>query len=1298
MAFFNDHNHTVYSNLRLIDCINKPKDLIDRAIQLGLSGIAITDHEALCCHIEVNQYAQKIKETYPNFKIALGNEIYLTNTREPKQNYYHFILIAKDALGHKALRILISKAWYNTYYASMERVPTLKSDLMDVMREYKGHVIATSACIGGELGQNLLHQKLMFQAGETDAEAERNICAYLDFCIEVFGEDFYIEVAPGESPDQIYVNKRLWEIAQQYNLKIIPGTDSHYLSKDLRFAHKAYLNSKDGEREVDTFYEYAYLMSEDECRQHLRASFDDETIDWMFECSQMMQESIQDYSLERPQQIPTVEINPPAPNAWWGVNNDYADDFGKGGAYELLGNLFTSSEPQERQWINDVWDALNERIGFWGDHEDYVERIQTEAEVIKFIGERLGTCLFSYFNTFKHYIDLFWDCGSIVGPGRGSATGFLSNYLLGITQLDPMKWNLPWWRFLNKERAELPDIDIDLAPSVRPLIFEKIRQERGELGCVQVVTFGTEGTKSAIQTACRGYRYQDENGVELYPDGIDNDIALYISSLIPQERGFLWSLNDCINGNEELGRRPVTTLIAELNKYPGLLSIIQNIEGVVKQRGIHASGVILYDEATIYDTAAIMRSKEGDLTTCYDLHMAEAAGDTKYDFLVTEVCDKMIQCYNLLKKAHEIPDVTLRVFYDRYLHPEHIDTNDHRIWDHLMKGDVLDIFQFNSGVGLAMAKAIKATNPLEMTAANAMIRLMSEAGVESQQDRYIRIRDYGLAVFDAEMHRANLPEKMIAAMHKYCDTYYGCCAIQEQMMQILMDPDIAGFSLKDANDARKIVAKKQMKRIPELRQKVYAAIGNAHQADYIWEVAVRPQLGYAFSLNHSLPYSFVGIQTILLATIFNPVYWNAACLIVNCGAVDPESKGQTDYGKIAKAVNDIKSRGINVSPIDINISEYGFTPNAATNSIMFGMKGLLNVGEDVVAAIINHRPYESFEDFCGKVKLTRQPMISLIKSGAFDKFGERKYIMAQYIWMTCDRKKRITLQNMAGLIRRNMLPQELDLQRKVFEFNRYLKDKCGGHGDYYFLDERAIMFLNTAYPDIPLDNLGPGSKWSYMMSVKIWDKVYQKEMDVVREWMKNNQQEALYRLNKEIFTDDWYKYASGNYSSWEMEVMCLYDHEHELAHVNRTRYGLSDYFQLPSEPIVESLWRGRIPIYRLSRIYGTVIAKNKIKSQVTLLTTEGVVTVKFTKEFFAMFDRQISQRGADGVKHVVEKSWFNRGSMLVVTGMRRGDEFVCKKYSATRGHQLYKIDEVFANGNLALRSERASGEAEDGEE
>lgn len=166
------------------------------------------------------------------------------------------------------------------------------------------------------------------------------------------------------------------------------------------------------------------------------------------------------------------------------------------------------------------------------------------------------------------------------------------------------------------------------------MIFEKIREERGEFGVVQVVTFGTEATKSAIQTACRGYRSEE------YPDGIDVDIAQYMSSLIPQERGFLWEINDVIYGNEERDRKPVTSFLEEVNKYPGLLDIIVYICGLVNKRGVHASGVILYGDNP-FETASFMRSPGWDLVTCWDLHEAEAAGDTKYDFLVTEASDKL---------------------------------------------------------------------------------------------------------------------------------------------------------------------------------------------------------------------------------------------------------------------------------------------------------------------------------------------------------------------------------------------------------------------------------------------------------------------------------------------------------------------------------------------------------------------------------------------------------------------------------------------------------------------------------
>lgn len=1281
-TYFGIHNHTMYSNIRLLDCINRPTDLIDKAIELGLSGIAITDHECLSAHMEVNQYARKIKEKHPDFKVVLGNEVYLIDKRESGIKYYHFILAAKDAIGHKALRELSSIAWYYAYAdRGMKRVPVLKEEMEKIMSKYRGHVVATTACMGGELSTLTYEMAQAERVNDmTNATIRyRQIQEFVEWCLGVFGDDFYIECAPSTAEDQCITNRKLYRIAQAYDIPIIVGTDAHYLTKEDRFIHKSYLNSKDGEREVDDFYRFAYLMPYDEVYDLLKNCFDNGIIaEQILANSERVRDKFTDYSLERKQMVPKVPVT------------DYprcdGDVFSN---CPTLNELLKSDNPQERYWVYECYQELMNK-GLCND--EYLARLETEADVIKYIGEKLDDCLFAYFNTFKHYIDLFWECGSIVGPGRGSATGFLSNYLLGITQLDPIRWNLPYWRFLNKERAELPDIDIDLAPSKRPAIFEAIRRERGELGLIQVATFGTEGTKSAILTACRGYRSAD------YPDGIDVDIAQYMSSLIPQERGFLWSINDVVYGNEEKDRRPVAPFIREVNNYPGLLDIIMSIEGLVNKCSSHASGVILYGNDP-FETASFMRTPSGDLITCYDLHKAEAAGDTKYDFLVTEISDKIIKCFELLTEDGVIESANLRDLYNKYIHPEVIDTSDPRIWSYLAAGTVMDVFQFSTGVGLAIAKKLKPQNPMEMTAANAMMRLMSERDKESQQDRFVRIQRQGLKVFDQEMDAALFTPDQKALMHKHCDQYYGCCALQEQMMELLME--VAGFSLGEANNARKIVAKKQMSKIPELREQVYRNFDKVQSANYFWENAVAPQLGYAFSLNHSLPYSFVGIQSIYFAMSFNPIYWNTACLIVNSGATDEDAGGATDYGKIAKAIGDITNAGINVSLANINKSGFGFAPDVENNRILFGLKGMLNVGDDLVAAIIANRPYSSPKDFLNKVKPGKQAMISLIKGGAFDEMEDRMFTMAWYIWETCDKKSRITLQNMGGLIKYSILPEdtaERIMARRVYEFNRYLKaitkaDKYS-YKDMYSLDARAIEFLC----EIDCEHLTVTDNVSHYIRVKDWDAVYQKYMDIFRAWIAQDKTKILNDLNEQIFLEDWNKYAQGNLSSWEMEVLCFYYHEHELAHVNNDRYGFVDFYKLPEEPVVEKTFtkNGKdIHIFKLNRICGTCIAKNKTKSTVTILTNTGVVNVKFRKEYFTMFDKQISVRQPDGTKKIMEKSWFNRGNMIVVTGIRSGDDFISKKYASTGGHQLYRIEEILPNGELILKDSRYQGGIEE---
>ena len=1313
MERFEVHVHSEYSNIRLLDSINKIKNILKRAGELGLAGITLTDHECLSGHIKMNKLAKEIQKEYPNFKVALGNEIYLVDTRENGIKYYHFILIAKDAEGHKQLRQLSSLAWLNSYYdRGMERVPTLKADLRQIIKENPGHIIATTACMGGELSTLALqlYNARQIKDEQTAATAHAKIIEFMQDMINIFGKDFYIECAPAASRDQIIVNKMLYNIAQSFGVSMVIGSDAHYLRKEDRYVHKAYLNSKGGEREVDDFYEYSYMQEEEEIINHLSKSFPTEFIMNMFHNSLEIYHKIENYTLEHNQTIPKVEIKvfPKAENFYPHACISRKMNIREN--YPTLTKMLMSDDIYDRYWVN----VCLQRLLELGKYKiNYLERLEEEARVKSIIGEKLGTNMFAYPITLQHYIDMFWDCGSLVGAGRGSSCSGLNHYLLGITQLDPLEWNLPFWRYLNEERTELGDIDLDLCPSKRPLILRKIKDERGmnfipeinditrqNCGCTLIATFGTEGTRSTILTACRGYRAED------YPEGIDVDTAQYLTSLIPSERGFLWTLEDVMYGNAEKGRRSVTPFINEIEQYPGLVEIMKGISGLINKRSSHASGVILFDEDP-YEFGCFMRTPKGEVITQYDLHDAEAAGMTKYDFLVTEVEDKLRETISLLQKYGEIPkDLSLREVYDKYFHPNVLPLDRMDCWTALEQGSVLNIFQFDSDVGSQAAKKIKPTTIMEMSDSNGLMRLMTaEKGQETPMEKYVRFKN-NINLWYDEMKREGLTTEEQKVLEPYFLQSYGVPPSQEQMMMMLMDKNICGFSLAEANAARKIVGKKQMDKIPELHQKVLDTAVSPQLGKYVWTFGIGPQMGYSFSVIHALAYSFIGYQTIYVATNWNPIYWSTACLIVNSGSLEEDEEYEidenedvvkkekgTDYAKNAKAIGDIISKGIKVSLVDINNSSYSFEPDINNNQILFGMKALSNLNADIIEKIESGRPYFNLKDFMLRCPLTKTIMINLIKAGAFDEIeknslGNRKNIMAYYISQISEPKTRLTLQNFNGLIQRDLIPQELEMQVRVYNFNKYLKTRKVGK--YYTFDDACITFFNKFYSS-ESDKLEIINGITCIIQDK-WDKIYQKEMDKAREWLKDNK-EILKAYNLSLFKEVWDKYAAGTISKWEMDALCFYHGPHELQEVNTYKYGIVDFFSLPSEPQVDYFFKrggNKIPIYKLHRIIGTVIGKNDNKSTVTLLTTTGVTTVKFSREYYAMFKKQISQIGADGKKHVVEKSWFTRGTMIMVTGFRRDDMFVGKTYAATKGHQLYKITKVI-DGDIVLQHERWSG-------
>jgi len=1312
---FEVHSHTMYSNLRLLDSINRPKDLINKAIELELSGIAITDHECISSHPEINFYQSEVQKEHPNFKIALGNEIYLTDTRDSGQRYYHFILIAKNKIGHRALRELSSRAWMNSYWdRGLERVPTLKSDLEEILTKYPNSLIGTTACLGGELSVNTLELIKCEKTNDTNgaAIAHNNIVNFLLWCKNIFGEDnFYIECAPGTSREQILVNKRFPAIAKAFGLKMVVGTDAHYLKKEDRYVHKAYLNSKFGEREVDEFYEFAYLQDNSEIIEHLKASdFSDEFINEMFENSYGIYEKIENYSLAHAQTIPHVEVKD-YPKIDKGA---FAKD-----EWPVLSSMFQSDDKIERYWVNQCSNRLD-KLGKL--NHQYLDRLEEEADIKRTISEKLGTNMFAYPVTLQHYVNLFWECGSIVGAGRGSSCSGLNHYLLGITQLDPIQWNLPFWRYLNKERVELGDIDLDLCPSKRPKILNEIKKERGQnfkaeiddlskknLGCTLIATFGTEGTRSTILTACRGYRSEE------YPDGIDVDTAQYLSSLIPSERGFLWPLNDVINGDEEKGRKPIKSFINEVNMFPGLLDIMSGIEGLVNKRSSHASGVILFDEDP-YEFGSFMRTPKGEVITAYDLHMCEACGMTKYDFLVTEVQDKLTEAIKMLQDYGEIEDdLTLREVYDKYFHPNVLPIEDNKYWKVLQDNSVLNIFQFDSDVGGQAAKKIKPTNIMEMADANGLMRLMTaERGQETPMEKYIRFKN-NINLWYKEMDSYGLTKEEQKVLEPYFKSSHGVPPSQEQLMRMLMDKDICNFTLAEANAARKIVGKKQMNKIPALRQQVLDQASSPCMGNYIWKCGVGPQMGYSFSIIHALAYSFIGFQTMYIATRWNPIYWNTACLIVNSGSLEEDSdfeededgyivekkEKSTDYSKIAKALGDIINKGIKVSLVDINRSDYSFQPDVDNNEILFGMKALNNVGGPIIEQIKANRPYAGIADFMAKCPLNKSAMISLIKAGAFDKTDKenaaaanvepRIWTMAYYLSKVCDAKKRLTLQNFNGLLQHNLIPEELDFQKRTFVFNKYLKANQKV-GKYYVFNPSCEEFYNKFFD---ADQLEVINGLTCILQTR-WDKIYQDVMADARTWLQNNQEEMLKKFNTVLFKEHWDKYAQGNISAWEMESLCFYYHEHELAHVNTYKYGITNFFDLPTEPPIDTMFKRNgkeIPIYQTFKIIGTVINKNDTKSSITILTTKGIVVVKFTKEYYAMYNRQLSEIQEDGTKKVTEKGWFTRGTKVMVTGFRRDDMFVAKTYTKTQTHQLYKILEI-DGGNMKLEHERKNAAEE----
>lgn len=389
---------------------------------------------------------------------------------------------------------------------------------------------------------------------------------------------------------------------------------------------------------------------------------------------------------------------------------------------------------------------------------------------------------------------------------HNSACGEYVNYLIGITQVNPLDYGLNWWRFLNKERLELPDIDGDYQPEKKEEIVKLLREKYGEDNVLNCATFRTESLKSAILTIGRGLGY-------------NNDDMQALAALVPAHRGQTYNLKECLEGDEEKGYEPVPNFADKLNVYPGLLDGVRKIEGISTNASIHASALYVFNNG-YGEYNALMRAPNGTKITAFNMHDTDSLSGLKMDILFTDAMSKMAKCLDLLLKDNQIEwQGSLRKTYDKYLHPDVIDTQNPQMWEQMANGKIPDLFQFMTPVGGTCIKKAKPTTVRQLAEINSIMRLQADSG-EQPIDRYVRFRN-NIDEWYKEMDDAGLTKSEQEILKKYLAPSFGVSGSQEVLMEILMDPNICNFTLGEANLARKAIAKKQAKKIIQLKKDFY---------------------------------------------------------------------------------------------------------------------------------------------------------------------------------------------------------------------------------------------------------------------------------------------------------------------------------------------------------------------------------------------------------------------------------------------------------------------------------------------
>lgn len=964
------HLHTEYS---LLDGFTKIDKLIEKLKEFGMDSCAITDHGNMYGVIEFYKKCQA-----NNIKPIIGCEVYICENdykiKTPQnKRYYHLILLAKNNNGYKNLLKIVSKAYTQGYYYK----PRID---FEVLKEYKEDLIGLSACLNGEINQRILENDIK----KAYSTAEK----YLD----LFGkENFYLEVQYHGLKEQKKVNEVLLQIHKDLDIELVCTNDVHYVEKNDAFY-----------QDVLSCIQTGSLL-EDENRMKMPVD------EFYLKDSQMMEEIFKEFprAFENTQKISAMC------NVNLEFHNPHLPYFTK------LPKDTTNLEYLKilvKEGLIKKYKNLDEKI---------IKRAKKEIDVINNMG------YVDYFLIVWDFVKYAKDNKIAVGPGRGSAAGSIVSYALDITQIDPLKYDLLFERFLNPERVSMPDIDIDFCYENRDKVVEYVYELYGRDHVSQIVTFGRMQARNAIRDVGRV--------MNISYNKVDK-----IAKLIPQAIGM--TIDKALDSTEKLAYEYQNDV-----ETKRMIDTARNIEALPRHTSIHAAGVVISKEI-LTDIVPLALSND-QIVTQFNMTEIEELGLLKMDFLGLRNLTVIQDTIKDIKKNKNI-DIDLGT----------IDENDPKVISQFTKAETVGIFQFESAGMRNFLKNLKPTRFDDLVAANSLFR----PGPMDQIPNYIKnkINPENISYIDE-------------ALKPILEVTYGIIVYQEQVMQIVQK--LAGFSLGEADNLRRAMSKKKMS-VMEANREIFVHGKKNQNGEYEVKGCVNNGISeinankiydemisfakYAFNKSHSAAYSLVAIQTAFLKYYFKEEYM--ANLLTSI---------MGNSSKVYLYISEAKRLGIKIVPPNINKSKRRFVANE--NEIVFGLSAIKNVGENLIDLIVNLRKeknFKSFKDFLERIEandptvLNKKALESLIKAGVFDCLGyKRSELMAVHetALQSIHDNEKVNLKGQMNLLDLNQNKEEIIDDIKFPPVNEY-KNK-----QKLKLEKEVLGFYIS---DHPLNSLGNNLK------------------------------------------------------------------------------------------------------------------------------------------------------------------------------------------------------------------------------